>query len=228
MKRTMCIAMAAFLLLLSNIADSQIFTGVEGLLHTPSAEMTPASTLRLGAHYADVNFLTEGYGTSRTPTFYIGLTPYKWIEAAYMVTMWEDDGTYLPDRSLSVKIRPIEEGKYWPALVAGSFDPLGTSLNTNFYGAAVKHFDILGGEFGIHAAYRHYKKEQSQDKWGGIIGGITYKPNFYKGLRATVEYTGNEINLGLDACLFDFVRLQAILQDWNYFTFGLCIEIHNL
>ncbi len=218
---------ALVFILLPVLGKAQIYTGVEGLLHVPSAELSPANSMSIGAHYVNTDFVPNGFSMDSPLAFHISLTPYKWVEASYMVLMWKKDDTYLPDRSLSVKLQPLKEGKWWPALVVGGFDIWGTSLNKNFYAATVKHFNGLGGEWGVNVAYRHYFKENSEDKWGGLVGGLTFRPKFYRDLRATVEYDGCEFNIGVDA-KYKIFRVQFILQDWKKVSLGLCLEFSDL
>jgi len=221
-----------FLLLGSLNAGAQMYTGVEGLLHAPSADMSTNKSLRVGAHYLNMNFVPK-YSTidpMNVPSLYISLTPYKWIEASYMVTCWKSsNGLVQPDRSISLKVRPLEEGKWWPSVVLGTQDPIGTNVYTNFYASAAKHFDwaFLGGELGTHLSYRYYKNKD-YSKWGGLVGGLTYRPNFYRDLRFVAEYDGCEVNMGVDATLFDFLKLQLILQNFKWLSGGICFEIRKL
>lgn len=208
-------------------AQAQMYTGMSGLLHVPSAEMSSNASMRIGSHYVNPNFVPKGYNDSYCQTFYISLTPYNWVEASYTILMWNRNNVYLPDRSLSIKIRPLKEGKWWPAVAIGSFDPFGTELNTNYYIAATKHFEMLGGEWGFNVAFRHYKKVASAS-WNGFIGGISYRPDFYRGLRGIIEYDGKELNIGVDVNFLRILRAQVILQDWRYFTLGICFDIKKL
>lgn len=219
-------AILAFILL-PVLGKAQVYTGVEGLLQVPSAELSQDGSMRIGAHYLNTDFVPNGYSKDCPTAFYISLTPYKWVEASYMVLMWNNEGTYLPDRSLSVKLKPLKEGKWRPALVVGGLDIWGTSLNKNFYAAATKHFDVFGGEWGVNIAYRHYFKEASAEKWNGLVGGLTFRPRFYRDLRATIEYDGCEFNIGLDA-KYKIFRVQLILQDWDRVSVGLCLELNDL
>lgn len=218
---------ALVFILLPVLGKAQIYTGVEGLLQVPSAELSLANSMRLGTHYVNSDFVPNGYSMDSPTAFYVSLTPYRWVEASYMILMWKKEGTYLPDRSLSVKLQPLKEGKWRPALVVGGFDIWGTSLNKNFYAATVKHFEGFGGKWGLNVAYRHYFKEASADKWNGFVGGLTFRPNFYRDLRATAEYDGCEFNIGIDA-KFKVVRVQFILQDWKQVSVGLCLELNDL
>ena len=71
-------------------------------------------------------------------------------ERMYMISVWEKDGDPLQDRSIFLKVRPLKEGKWWPSIVFGAQDPLGsavyTKLYSNVYFAASKHINIPGVE----------------------------------------------------------------------------------
>lgn len=109
---------------------------------------------------------------------------------------WEKKtGYYYQDRYFSLKLRPLKEGKYWPAIAIGTNDPYGTNGKNNkadvpanegksnngdgksqyfcnYYIAATKHFPINNHQIGIHAAYRKWKRDYNR-KWNGLVGGIT-------------------------------------------------------
>lgn len=224
----------AFILILMSCfpVRGQFYRGVEGLVHSPSAEMRQKVTLRVGGFYASGDFLPKNeYGTGYAPTFFVSLTPYEWVEASYMISVWRKDGCPLQDRSLSLRVRPLKEGKWWPAIVLGTQDSVGQSVYTknysNAYIAASKHLEIPGVEIGLHAAYRHYFS-QKNEKWNGIVGGITFRPEFYKPLRVLAEWNGCEVILGAEAELFDFLNLQVALEDFKRVNFGIMIEIKQL
>lgn len=227
------IIIAFVLILLSCISvRGQFYRGIEGLVHSPSAEMRQKASLRVGGFYASGDFLPKtDYGTGYAPTFFVSLTPYEWIEASYMISVWNKDGYPLQDRSLSLRIRPLKEGKWWPSIVLGTQDPVGESVYTknysNAYIAASKHIDVPGVEIGLHAAYRHYFSPKNA-RWNGIVGGVTIRPEFYKPLRLIAEWNGCEAILGAETELFDFLNLQLALEDFRRLNFGIMLEIKQL
>ena len=144
------------------------------------------------------------------------------------------------DRNASIKIRPLKEGKYWPAVAIGCNDvgssvaSLITSSNNNvqlyfqnYYAAATKHFDLGGNILGVTLAYRYYTRDYN-DKWNGLVGGITFRPSFFPQARAIAEWTGNEFQLGIDALLFQHVFIQASLKDFKYPNVGLSFQMNLL
>lgn len=139
-----------------------------------------------------------------------------------------------------MKVRPLKEGKWWPAIAIGTQDP-GSKVNEsyaegkypvndyfqNYYIAASKHVMYRRNEFGFHLTYRYFTSDFNA-KWRGIAAGITYRPSFARNLRATIEYTGDDINIGADCLLWKHLFLQATLQNGKHFTGGLCFKLNLL
>lgn len=246
------IIIAAIFALCQLQAAAQQFTGIEGLIHVPSAEMDSAGDARIGMHFLNHKFtpnstqwMYEGKKYD-TGNLYFALTPFKWVSVAYTMTLFKhtadpndpDDksGYNRKDRYFSVKFRPLEEGKWWPAVAIGSNDCLtskpfksnktgGNGYWRNYYIAATKHLDVKGHEFGATAAYRYYTGDYNH-RWNGLVGGVTYRPAFARNLRAIVEWTGSEVNFGIDCLLWKHLMLQASLQDGRYPSGGICYKVN--
>ncbi len=235
--------LAALAVGVATAAQAQLYTGLSGLIHTPSADMNETGDVRIGGYFLNSHFTPDGgftydgekYGTA---DFYASVTPFSWIEIAYTFTLFKTkiDGYDGPsynqkDRYFSVKIRPLKEGRYWPSIALGTNDPFnsrGTSDGgyfANYYLAATKHFGLARQTFGIHAAYRYYRREYNK-KWQGVVGGVTWNPSFAPNLRAIVEYTGDGVNVGADCLLWRHLFLQATLQDGRYFSGGACYQVN--
>jgi hypothetical protein len=245
---------------------AQQYTGLSGLLHTPSAEMYAEGTAQVGGSFLNKEFTPEVFnfrGPYHTANYYLSVTPFRWVELAYTCTLERNyrrdkysniinDGSsryYYQDRYFSVKLQPLREGKYWPSVVVGANDPVGThgsgnsSLTmgnsgstskgddgksqffSNYFVAASKHLDTRFGEWGIHVAYRHFKRDYNA-KWNGVTGGVTYRPCFARDVRAVVEYTGNEVNVGADWLLWKHFFVQGILQDGRYLSASACFRMN--
>ena len=216
------------LLCFSLVASGQQYTGLSGLVHIPTADMSPSESMRVGVSYMSRHSIPSYAGiVMDTPIYHVAFTPYKWIEGSLMMSGWRRDGLSMADRSISVKVRPLEEGKWWPSVALGTMDPFGTGVYSNYYVSLSKHVEMLGGLWGATASYRYYKNDVLK-KWQGVVGGVTFSPNFYRDLRASIEYTGNEFCISLDAKLFRFLKLQAALYDWRWFCGGVSFEITRL
>lgn len=233
-------------------AVAQLYTGLSGLIHVPSADMNEEGTARIGGYYMNKHFTpgdkNDRYGfvyegeKYNTADFYLSVTPFRWVEIGYTFTLLKTlaEGRDKPkynqkDRYFSIKLNPLREGKYHPAIVIGSNDFIGSPTKRHAYGgsgagyfcnyyiAATKHFKPGKHDIGVHLAYRYCPNAYNQ-RWEGVVGGITFQPSFQKNLRAIAEYTGDDINVGFDWLLWKHLFLQAVLQDGKYFSGGICFQ----
>lgn len=224
---------------------AQQYSGMSGLIHVPSAEMDSVGDARIGAHFLHKKFtpnaadFTEYPGGNKINTFdaYISLTPFWWVEIGYAMTFerWRETPDsrlrHMKDRHFSLKLNPLREGRWWPAVAVGvqdiysfgSKDNVG--LYSNYYIAATKHLNLRGGRLGFTAVYRHFDRSYNH-RWNGLVGGITYSPSFARNLRAIVEWTGSNVNFGFDCLLWRHILVQASLQDGKYPSAGLCYKVN--
>lgn len=226
--------------------QAQQYIGSAGLIHVPTAEMDTAGVARIGAHFVPKSMIPDKMTIDGEKfdswTNYLSVTPFRWIQISYGYTLWKfhknknpkrEIGFYAKDRYFSLRLQPIQEGPWWPSVVIGGNDvwgskddgESGSNYYKNFYGAASKHFDLWGmGTLGTHVAYRKWKRDYN-DKWNGVIGGITLSPSFLPELRVIGEYDGNDINFGADCTIYRYFQVQASLQQGKYFAGGLSLLI---
>lgn len=249
MKKQMTAIIAC--LIMAMPLQAQMYTGLSGLVNVPSADMNEAGDIQLGCYYMDSHFTPESDGKYgfiyngekySTMDFYASITPFCWVELSYTITLQKslidgyDKAKYnQKDRYFSVKLNPIREGKWWPAIAIGSNDFVGSPTKRhshggsgagyfcNYYIAATKHIKPHGHDISVNVAYR-YCPNVYNEKWEGVVGGITYRPSFFKDLRAIVEYTGNEVNVGADCLLWKHIFMQGALVDCKHFTGGICYK----
>jgi len=250
MKNLNLIIVLIALWLLPQLGKAQQFTGTSGLAHIPTGEMNHEGDALIGGHFLnkammpDTGFLYEGE-KYHTFNYYVALAPFSWIEMSYVCTerIYRKDAqgnivNWSKDRYASVKIRPLKEGKYYPAVAIGcndvwtSFALFADKPNVQFYFqnwyiAATKHFEFSGNELGLTLAYRHFYRGYNA-KWNGIVGGITFRPAFFPQARLMAEYTGNDFLLSMDMLLWQHLRLQATVKDFKYFYGGACLQFNLL
>lgn len=226
--------------------QAQEYTGITGMIHVPTAEMAPEGDARIGVSFLNREFLPDmiNFEGEKYDSFnhYLAITPFPWIELAYVCTLVKDYknldksqkvGYYQKDRFFAVKLRPLKEGRYWPAVAIGTQDPGRTvpdesgdyAYFLNYYIAATKHWRPGGHELGFHLTYRYYRSDHNR-KWNGVVGGVTYRPAFASNCRAMVEYTGNDVNVGVDCLLWKHLFIQAALQNGRYFSGGLRFQMN--
>ena len=107
---------------------AQTVIGTNGMMNVPTADMHPAGTFDGGASFIQKELLYEkDYNTF---LYYISFTPFSWIELTLRETFVKTEksptdpkvGFYQQDRSTSVRLQPLKEGKFWPTVVVGSND----------------------------------------------------------------------------------------------------------
>lgn len=249
MKHLNSIIVIFLLWLLPQMGKAQQYTGISGLAHIPSAEMNHEGDAFIGAHFLnkhmtpDTGFLYQGE-KYHTFDYYLALTPFSWIEMSYVCTerIYRKDAqgnivNWSKDRYASVKILPLKEGKYYPAVAIGCNDvwtaafykdrPNVQLYYTNVYIAATKHFVFSDNELGVTLTYRHFYRGYNS-KWNGLVGGITFRPAFFPQGRLIAEYTGNEFLLGMDMLLWQHIRLQGSVKNFKHFNAGLCLQFNLL
>ena len=223
-------------------------TGLNGLIHVPTADMDTVGLARLGAQFLPKdmvpdNFVLDGEKYN-TLSNYLSITPFRWIEIGYGYTLFKlhknlnpkrQTGFYSKDRYFSAKIQPISEDRWWPSLAVGGNDVWGTgddgesksNYYRNYFVAASKHFEFSGNIVGGHIAYRDWYRDYNH-RWNGVVGGITFQPSFYQPLRAIVEWDGNGVNCGVDCRIYRYFLIQCALFEGKGFTGGLCFCINLL
>lgn len=219
---------------------AQEYNGTSGLLNVPSAEIEAEGTFRGGAAFLHREFLPDKYpGTHHPFGYYASISPLSWIEVSYAATFlrYRKSGRMVTneDRHSNVKIRPLKEGTWWPAIAVG-MDDIGTRWGDeldkngnknnhfqNIYVVGSKHLNISGYEWGAHLAYRYYTSTANKNR-RGIAGGLTLRPAFYKPLRCIVEWDGVGVNAGADVLLWRHLFLQASLVHGTGFM-G-CVSYH--
>lgn len=237
------IATTLLMLAMALCAAAQQYNGTSGMIHVPTAEMNAEGTAQIGAHLInkqmmpDTGFLYEGH-KYHSLSYYMDITPFQWIELAFTCTERKtrgdgDFGGYgRKDRYISVKVRPVKEGRYHPAVAIGMND-VGTTIDEsatrtdvqfyfrNVYIAATKHFYLYDNQIEANLAFRHFARHYN-DKWNGLVGGLAVRPKFCPQARAMIEYTGNEVIVGADVLLWRHLLLQAGLKDFRHPSFGIC------
>jgi hypothetical protein len=229
-------------------AVAQQYTGMGGLIHVPSAEMDSAGTAKIGIHYVDKHMIPDKMTCDKekfnSATNYLSVTPFRWMEIGYGYTLWKmhynldktkHTGFYSKDRYFSLRINPLYETEYLPSIVIGGNDIWGSkddgqsvsNFYRNYYVSATKHFNLNGHIIATHLTYRKWTKDYNK-KWNGLVGGVTYRPQFYQPLRFIGEYDGNSFNIGADCLLLRHILIQASLQECRYFSGGICYQINLL
>jgi len=230
------------LLLLCSISGlrAQSLQGPTGLLNAPSADMLPEGTFFVGVHHFDkVNFKNFGE-TSSTGGFQEGnfkavildVTLFSFMEINFRNNqkdwIYNLDKTMHTqvDRNLSVKLRPIKESKYLPAVAVGMIDVYGTGFEEMYYGVATKHFTLSGHQLGVTAGLAHSPQRYYNRNMNGFFAGVDYRPSFLPQLALMAEYDSHALNVGANLLLFNHLYAVAGLQSCKYLSGGISYRIY--
>ena len=223
--------LSACWLLMAVGLHAQHSMGVTGLLNIPTADMQADGTFMAGGNYLPEQMLPEHWDYN-SGNYFLNMTFLPCLEIGYRCTLLKlKTGKWNQDRSVSLRIRPLKEGKYWPSVVVGSNDALTTGqLNTfsevtgnryfsSVYGVATKHF-LPGGHdlaftFGWNIPFR---KHAVRD---GVFGGMSYSPAFCRPLSLMAEYDGNAVNMGGSVRLFNHFTVHVFCYDLEAVSCGV-------
>ena len=161
----------------SHLSIAQRSLGVSGLLNIPSADMQEDGTFMAGGNYLPQEMLPQEWGYN-SGNYFVNLTFLPFMEVAYRCTLLkvESTGKWNQDRSVSLRLRPLKEGKWWPSVVIGSNDLLTTGeLNpfldsggnryfSSVYAVGTKHFGFYGHDIGVTVGGHVPFRSRSENK----------------------------------------------------------------
>lgn len=209
---------------------AQTVIGTNGMMNVPTADMKPAGTFDGGASLIQKELLWDKH--YYTGLFYITFTPFSWIELTFRETVREyyegSIGTYTNfDRSTSIRIRPLKEGKYWPSVAIGCNDIYNGKNTSNYYacvyGVASKHFPVNNvGTFEATVGYSFpIKKNRLKNlsdpnpSYDGVMGGLSFSPAFFPDMRVMGEYDTHGFNFGLGAFFFRHLNVTCFTREFK-------------
>lgn len=214
--------------------------GMSGLLNMGSAEMNETGTFMTGGNFLPKE-LMNGRFNYNTGNYFASIALFSFLEASYSCTLFkaalygQKAKLNQQDRAISLKIRPLKEGKYHPAIAIGVNDPFSDTNGENYlskiYGMATKTFGF-GKEHKIAATVGYYyplKQKEILRTHEGICGGVRYTPGFCKEVSVIAEYDSKRFNLGATARLWKHLSLHVFTSEFNCIAGGIryeCTLIH--
>jgi len=227
------------LLLLCSVSGlrAQSLQGPTGLLNAPSADMLPEGTFFVGVHHFDkVNFKNFGETTSSGfqegsfKAVILDVTLFSFMEINFRSNqkdfIYQQRKGIQVDRNLSVKLRPLKEGMYLPAVAIGMIDVYGTGFEEMYYGVATKHFTLSGHQLGVTAGLAHSPQRYYNRNMNGFFAGVDYRPSVLPQLDLMAEYDSHAVNVGANLLLFNHLYAVAGLQSCKYFSGGISYRIY--
>lgn len=232
-KTAFFLSLVLFFLTIS--AKAQYSVGTTGLLNIPTADMQTDGLFMAGGNYLPQQMMPEAWDYN-TGNYFVNITFLPFVEVAYRCTLLRGEfkagNKWQQDRSVSLRLRPLKEGRWWPSVVVGSNDAFTTGeLNmfseakgnrffSSVYGVATKHIVFLGNDLGVTLGGNIPFRENSYKR--GVFGGVSYRPAFLRPITLMVEYdTTDSVNVGLSAYLFNHLSVYAFCYDFRAVSGGL-------
>ena len=214
--------------------SAQYSMGNTGLMNIPTADMQETGTFMGGGSYLPDGLTPFKYNTGN---YFVGITLFSFMELTYRETLLKSyqygaNGKYKEqDRSMSVRIRPLKEGRYSPAVVIGTNDPFhdkGDNYFASVYGVATKSFSLAKGDR-LAVSIGGFVPLNKHSVQKGVFGGVSYSPAFCRELLVTAEYDSEGLNVGAAARLWKHVSVHVFTREFNCISGGIryeCTLIH--
>lgn len=215
---------------------AQYSLGMTGLLNTPGADMQPDGTFMAGGNFLPKEMMPDMWNYN-SGNYFLNITFFPFMEVAYRCTLLKGEykagNKWQQDRSVSLRLRPLKESRYVPAVVIGSNDVFTTNelnaFNTtggnryfaSIYGVATKHIYVGEHVFGMTFGSYFFSKNTL---YKGVFGGLKYTPAFLQPVSIIAEYDANGVNAGITARLFHHFSLYAFAYDFKAVSCGLRYE----
>lgn len=218
---------------------AQYSLGTTGLLTVPSAAMQADGRFMAGVNYLPGEMMPEKLNQN-TGNYFVNITFLSFVEVAYRATIlrnFRGSDNWQQDRSVALRLRPLKEGRYYPAIVVGSNDvfttnelnPLAESSGNRYfssvYAVGTKHFAVRGHIIGLTAGGYFLSRNSMYE---GFFGGFTYSPAFARQLTLIGEYEKNSVNAGIAARLFNHVSIHLFTYDFKAVSGGMRYEFDLL
>lgn len=210
-------------------AQAQYSMGNTGLLNIPTADMQETGTFMGGGSYLPNGMTPFSFNTGN---YFVNVTFLSFLELSYRCTLLKSkrydgkEGYYQQDRSMTARIRPLKEGRYYPSVVIGANDPFkdtGTNYFATAYGVLTKSFSIAKGDrLALTAGYYFPLNSHSiQDR---PFGGISYSPAFCREVAVMAEYDSDGFNIGGTARIWKHVSIHVFTREFNCISGGIRYE----
>ena len=233
-KRLPLYAIMIYSLFPFSLIHSQTLEGTTGLFFIPTAEMQKDGTVLIGANFVNKELVSfSGYERNAfTPYFSFTFLPF--VEMSGKITRLINSNVStqgIGDRTISLRIRFISEGDYFPSILVGLHDLAcvygGTEAihNNALYLVGTKNFRLESNfltNISIHTGYGLDIIQARTHNFVGIFGGIDLK--LFNVLELMAEYDGNRPNGGFRLKLFNHISILCGYLNYKYFSGGASVS----
>lgn len=223
-------------------ASAQQILGNSGGLNIPTSELMTSGTFRGSFNYLG-NGTIEGENINHqddcwqfnydTRSYSLAFAPFSWIEVGFRnTTLYSkykgiapiDSGEYSycrSDRSFTLKVKPLSESTYLPAVVIGANDPFtdtGHGVFSSVYGVASKNFHSKSIASNLFISIGYAKKLKNSQNWDGVFAGMKYTNDYLKQVSLLAEYDTRAFNIGIESLLFNHLGIVVFTHGFENFN----------
>ncbi len=229
----------AFVLLNSHASKAQSLPGTTGYFNIPSAEIYPDRTLFAGTNLLNKEYKKWGNPDYHAMDFFVTTTFVPFIELSVRFSRMIDlpEKLYestVGDRMASIRVRPLKEGRYHPAIVVGlqnfftTLQSGGASHFNSTYLVLTKNFRLntFIDRVGVTAGYGSDLFTAADYQFLGLFYGINFSPKNMDFLELMVEYDADKWNAGARVTVLKHVVILAGLEGMDVFSGGISYKFH--
>ncbi|MGL5786342.1 MAG: YjbH domain-containing protein [Bacteroidales bacterium] len=220
------ILFALILLFFNHSLCAQTVFGNQGLLTIPTADMNAGGSFMGGGNYLPAGIIDVPKWNYDSWNYYVSATFLPFWDVGFRFTgLRVKSGKFNQDRSVYTKIRPLNEGRWYPSLAIGCEDLKiarfnGNNYHMKLYAVATKSIRLSGHELACSLGYTY---RETEDQSHFLQAGISYKPAFAPDMQVMVEYDGRHANAGIRYMLFRHLVLTAGTFRFHTFTGGAAL-----
>ncbi|MDQ7818407.1 MAG: YjbH domain-containing protein [Melioribacteraceae bacterium] len=213
-----------------SVLFSQNLEGLSGLFIIPTADLNNDGVVTTGVSFVNKEIVSFGGFGEDAVTPYLTINYLPFAEFSIRITRLinsEITTQGIGDRTISARIRFLEESKNIPSIVLGLHDLVsvygGSSAvhNNALYVVASKHLSInyLLNDISFHLGYGTDLMKAQTHNFLGLFGGLSL--TVFKALELMFEYDTKSFNSGCRLTLFNQFRLIGGFIDNKYFSGGV-------
>ncbi|MBD3183658.1 hypothetical protein GF312_15310 [Candidatus Poribacteria bacterium] len=231
MKHIKLIILTTIVILISPIFQvyALSLTGSNGLLYIPTAQMQNDRHVKIGMTWLNKESFAYGEGKYNGLASFatIGYLPFMEISLRLTRKLDFPEIQALGDRMIIIRIRPIKEGRVYPAVVFGAHDfiwsvPESPTNEFNaLYAVASKTLvlESVINKMGLHLGYGSDLIKAKHREFVGLFGGVDlyFTPN----IALMMEHDSSRFNWGAKLSLFNKLEVVAALLDFSVFSAGM-------
>lgn len=193
--------------------------------------MYEPGTFNGGISIVQKNLINDRFNYT-TGIYYVNFTPFSFLEGTLRETLISHKGQkgfQEQDRSSTLRIRPLKEGRWWPAVVIGANDFYsyhGASPYQAYYAVMTKHLSCsTWGSVAITIGYLNHlgnKRYKSTPTYqNGLFGGFSYALPLRQDISIKGEWDTRAFNCGVHALLFKHLGLMCFTREFKGVTAGI-------